>query len=212
MNMIVWACGSVLGILMCALACNEVSEQPPVVVVQPFSDFPTKKAEQVFHEVRKVCPKSILLPAIPLPLHAYYAPAKRYRADTLIRMLSASTQGDTVTLGLTQKDISVTKGPHRDWGVFGLGYRPGKACVVSTFRLRGKKSLEQLHKVVIHELGHTQGLAHCADSTCYMRDAMGGNPLDEEVGFCRVCRKHLREKGWRLQRLFRDQRTSSIFF
>lgn len=78
----------------------------------------------------------------------------------------------------------------------GLGYCPGNACVVSTFRLARNNTATQFYKVAIHELGHTQGLPHCKNKTCYMRDAEGGNPLDEETGFCAPCTTILRNKGW----------------
>jgi archaemetzincin len=82
-----------------------------------------------------------------------------------------------------------------DYGVMGLGFMPGKACVASNFRLRNKKNF---FKVVIHELGHTTGLPHCPDKTCYMRDAEGGDHTSLENGFCGKCKKQLVEGGWKL--------------
>jgi archaemetzincin len=80
----------------------------------------------------------------------------------------------------------------------GLGFCPGNVCVASTFRLSKKNLKEQFYKVAIHELGHTQGLPHCEDKSCFMRDAEGGNPLNEEHGFCEVCKLFLKSKGWEL--------------
>lgn len=40
----------------------------------------------------------------------------------------------------------------------GLGYRPSKACVVSSFRLQARNRREQFLKVLLHEIGHTYGL------------------------------------------------------
>lgn len=80
----------------------------------------------------------------------------------------------------------------------GLGYRPGNACVASSFRLTKKNKTQQFHKVALHELGHTQGLPHCPDKSCLMRDAEGGNPLDEEKAFCASCRQYLKSKNWKL--------------
>jgi archaemetzincin len=34
--------------------------------------------------------------------------------------------------------------------------------------------------------------------TCFMRDAEGGNPLNEEKEFCSTCKSFLVKKGWRL--------------
>ena len=85
-----------------------------------------------------------------------------------------------------------------DFGVMGLGYRPGNACVASTFRLNAENKSEQFYKVAIHELGHTQGLKHCPDKTCFMRDAEGKNPTNEEKDFCQNCKKVLRSKHWKI--------------
>jgi archaemetzincin len=43
-------------------------------------------------------------------------------------------------LGITDKDISSTKGVHADWGVMGLGFCPGSACVISSFRVKNKRT------------------------------------------------------------------------
>ncbi|MGB3008377.1 MAG: matrixin family metalloprotease, partial [Chitinophagaceae bacterium] len=100
-----------------------------------------------------------------------------------------------VYVGITMNDISTTKGDVFDYGVMGLGFMPGHACVASNFRLREKKNF---FKVAIHELGHTTGLPHCPDKTCYMRDAEGGDHTNLEKGFCPDCKKHLVNCGWNL--------------
>jgi archaemetzincin len=81
----------------------------------------------------------------------------------------------------------------------GLGYCPGKSCVASTFRLHGNNRFEKLVKVALHELGHTEGLNHCPEKTCLLRDAEGKDHLNEEKGFCASCKKYLIKKGWELK-------------
>lgn len=102
-----------------------------------------------------------------------------------------------MTIGLTSKDISAARGKIRDFGIMGLGYRPGKACVASKYRLSRENTDEQFYKVAIHELGHTQGLPHCPEKMCFMRDAEGKNPTDEETDFCRKCKTFLINKNWK---------------
>ena len=135
--------------------------------------------------------KPILLPSL-----AFYPKRNRYRADSLIHFLDRMTLDGQITIGLTSKDISTTKGDIPDWGVMGLGFCPGKACVVSAFRLSKGQMHEQLFKVALHELGHTEGLPHCPVRTCFMRDAEGRNPINEEKEFCPKCKAMLILKGW----------------
>jgi len=78
----------------------------------------------------------------------------------------------------------------------GLGDQPGNACVLSTYRLSKTNLLSQLNKLALHELGHTQGLPHCDNQKCFMRDAEAGNHFDEETDFCDSCKSFLKRKGW----------------
>ena len=183
-------------VFLSALFSCHASHSNRVVIVQPLGDFPHAQSMVLYSQVLLSNPTAILRPAIPLPAFAFYAQRNRYKADTIIRFLDQFGNADTVIIGITDKDISTVKGSIPDWGVMGLGNCPGNACVVSTFRLGNVH--DQLYKVALHELGHTQGLPHCPNRTCYMRDAAGGNHLDEETGFCHSCATFLKKKGWRL--------------
>ncbi|MBB4806107.1 archaemetzincin [Chryseobacterium defluvii] len=167
------------------------------ILVQPFKDIKPESVNFVTTEIRKVYPNVKVLEAEDLPENAYYKERNRYRADSIIKVLNSKTKEGYVTIGLTSKDISVTKGKVKDFGVMGLGYRPGRACVASAFRLNKENSDEQLFKVAIHELGHTQGLKHCPEKICFMRDAEGRNPTNEEVDFCTQCKTFLISKNWK---------------
>jgi archaemetzincin len=176
---------------------NKVSKtNPPVVIVLPYTDLDTAIINTCFVDLQKQLPNIFLYKAIPLPSTAFYKPRNRYRADSLIHFESRLMGKDTVVIGMTSKDISTTKNDIKDWGVMGLGFCPGNACVVSSFRLSAKNKTAQFYKVAIHELGHTQGLPHCPTASCFMRDAEGGNPLNEETSFCVSCKKFLQNKGW----------------
>ena len=170
-----------------------------IINIQPFTDISKEDVQYVFNELEKVYPHIELNKPIELPTPAYYPPRNRYRADSLINYLSRITPAGHVTIGLTAKDISTTKGTIADWGVMGLGFCPGNACIASTFRLSKEQKLMQLFKVAIHELGHTQGLPHCSVISCFMRDAEGRNPTNEEVEFCKNCKAFLVSKGWQFK-------------
>lgn len=167
------------------------------ILVQPFRDIKPEKVEAVAEGIKKVYPNVKVLEAIDFPENAYYKERNRYRADSIIKFLSNKTKEDFITIGLTSKDISVTKGKVKDFGVMGLGYRPGKACVASSFRLNKENLDEQFYKIAIHELGHTQGLSHCPGKMCFMRSAEGKNPTNEETDFCKKCKTFLISKNWK---------------
>ena len=168
------------------------------ILIQPFEDVKPKQLAEISENIRKIYPKIKILEPIDFPKNTFYQPRNRYRADSIIKYLRTKTPNNCVTLALTNKDISVTKGKVADFGVMGLGYRPGNACVASSFRLNPKNKNEQFYKIAIHELGHTQGLKHCPDKTCFMRDAEGKNPTNEEKDFCQNCKKVLRSKHWKI--------------
>ena len=167
-----------------------------IIDIQPFSDISATEKEYILTELKKIYPHIELKTAINLPKMAYYSPRNRYRADSLINFLDKHTLDGHITIGITTKDISTTKDDIADWGVMGLGFCPGKACIASSFRLSKDQKLMQLFKVAIHELGHTQGLPHCPVKYCFMRDAEGKNSTNEEKEFCPACKAVLISKGW----------------
>jgi len=166
------------------------------IVVQPFDDVPANYLQHVEQEIKKHYPKVVTRAPISLPQAAYYRPNNRYKADSIIDFLRARTPDNFVTMGLTTKDISTSKGAYSDWGIMGLGYCPGKSCVASTFRLHGDNKMEKLVKVALHELGHTQGLEHCPQEGCLMRDAKGKDHLNQLNGFCSSCKNVMEKEGW----------------
>lgn len=168
------------------------------IIIQPFQGISEEQINHLNKELKKVFPKVKINPVISLPKHAFYKSRNRYRADTLINFLKTKTPSGFVTIGLTNKDISHTKGNIQDYGIMGLGYRPGSSCIISNYRLDKINLNEQLFKLAVHELGHTQGLPHCPIKTCYMRDAEGKNHKNEETSFCSKCKQYLKSHGWKL--------------
>jgi archaemetzincin len=167
------------------------------ITIQPFDDIPDSLLNYIQNELKKVYDHVEVKKSIPLPPSAFYSKRHRYRADSLINFLGTITPENHVTIGLTTKDISHTKGTIEDYGIMGLGFQPGPACVVSTFRLSKQNLSDQYFKLAIHELGHTQGLPHCPETTCYMRDAEGKNTTNEETGFCGKCKAVLVSRQWK---------------
>ncbi|MFN8259491.1 MAG: matrixin family metalloprotease [Chitinophagales bacterium] len=184
-----------------APGCQNIRDSRPVIIaIQPldFTDIGQlnwlKSNIEAFYHF-----KVILLPDQKLPQEAYYPPRHRYKADILIRLLKQQ-KPDSINyiIGITGKDISTKKGAYPDFGIMGLGYCPGKSCVVSTFRLKtpDKKLLyERLAKVALHELGHNLGLPHCKENKdCLMHAAEASiKQVDaEKLDVCKKCKKKIR--------------------
>lgn len=201
-GVIIW---SILSIFACTHKKSEINhlskseENKVTIIIQPFDEFSKNETNTIASELKKVYSKIIINKNIPFPSNSINPTGKRYLADSLIKFLSKQAPKNTLIIGLTNKDISTQKGEIKDWGVFGLGYCPGKSCVASNYRLKGKNRNDKLFKVAIHELGHTQGLPHCPEKTCLMRDAKGKDVLDEEKEFCNKCKQVLINANWALK-------------
>ena len=160
---------------------------PKVIRIVPFGNMPKEHFDAIKKALEKeYSVKVVLNKAVQLPEHCFInEKSPRYRADKLIFFLKNEYKTKEYKAGYTTVDISTTKkdafgktlkpiSRYGDWGVFGLGYKPGKACVVSTFRMKnkGEKILkERLAKVFVHEIGHNMGLPHCVNTQCVMTDA-----------------------------------------
>lgn len=177
-------------------ASSSASDPASIVIVPLGNSISDRTVSETFTQVKKFVTNASCTSRVQLPASAYYKPRNRYRADSLIHWMHRLAKKDQILVGVTDKDISATVHGVSDWGVMGLGFRPGNACVSSTFRLKGKK--DQFWKVVIHELGHTVGLLHCKTQTCLMRDAEGRGLTGKEVGFCNTCALRLRKLGWKI--------------
>jgi archaemetzincin len=174
-------------------------QKKPMVLLQPLQFHDANTLRFLADSIEKFYPvEMIIAHSKEFPAHAYYKPRNRYRADSTIKwLLQVKPDSVRTIVGITNEDVSVDKGPHLDYGVMGLGYKPGKACVVSTFRIRktarsNNHLRQRLFKLVVHEMGHNFGLDHCPDETCIMADAEGQMKLDQEKDFCMSCKQRVR--------------------
>ncbi|MGE9311828.1 hypothetical protein ACLOAU_09285 [Niabella sp. CJ426] len=190
--------------VLLSVACSEkkknVMPVATTIVVQPFSGISQKQVDAIAKRLKLHFHAVKVSATIDLPKLAFSAPRQRYRADSLLNFLLVKhPDKNVIVLGVTDKDISIGKNDIPDWGVMGLSYWPGRSCIVSTFRLSKMQADEPLYKLAVHELGHASGLPHCPVKSCYMRNAEGRNPLNEETGFCEKCRKYLVGRNWLIQ-------------
>lgn len=188
-----------LPMLLLFMGCKTKLTNSPAATntlfVLPLNGMPAKISNNITNDLKKHFPDVRLLPQEPIPANAYYALRNRYRADSIIQWLQQRARSGEKYIALTTADISTGKNNVKDWGVMGLAYRPGQACVASSYRLKDKNNF---YKVVIHELAHTSGLPHCPDRNCYLRDAKGGDHTSNERSFCKDCTARLTRLGWKL--------------
>jgi len=143
--------------------------------------------------------KCVIDKRLPLTDDILAASGKRYEASKIIVKFNSNNN----ILLLTNVDIAHfnKKRNNPEYGIIGLGFRPGKTCVVSTFRIKKgvseKKMMERLEKVSIHEVGHNLGLDHCTnDKKCLMNDVNGTvTQIDfEKIWLCDKCNLQIGRK------------------
>jgi archaemetzincin len=201
-----------LCLLLCAWSCKDnriqnisskkYEELVPIYLL-PYQGFDSNLVDGVQTAIGKhffQSPK--ILQPVALPATAWQPERVRYQADSLLKFqLKLSAQYKGIIVGLTDNDIATSKGNIKSWGVFGLGYCPGNACVIATKRMlqpgTNKALLNQrLQKVVLHELGHNWGLPHCTNALpCLMKDAKAKlSVVDAQpIAFCDTCKNLLKK-------------------
>lgn len=185
---------------------NKAEPVPKIIGIQPFGDFDIQLADTVCKQIASAYGmKTKVFPSIPLPENAFTSlRSPRYRADSLIRHLRTIKPKEiTILMGLTNQDISITKrdttgnikepkSKYIDFGIFGLGFQPGSASVVSIYRYQtGNKAIfyDRFFKICKHEIGHNLGLPHCPNRTCVMQDAAESIVTIDHAGpfLCESC-------------------------
>lgn len=175
----------------------KLAKTPTAIRILPLGKTVPGQADCVERQLKEFFSDVDVLPARPMPKHARSKFRPRWRADTLLAWIKQQVPAGEVWIAVTMEDISHKKGSNPDYGIMGLGYRPGKACIVSDARLRINRE-KGFPKIVLHELGHTAGLDHCLDKSCTMQDAEGKNVTPKMQGFCKSCLSGLQAKGWKL--------------
>ena len=130
-----------------------------------------------------------------VPQEAFNKMRQQYRSDTILNTIRCLAENDHFfrMLGVTDVDLFI---PRLNF-VFGQAECPGKAALISLFRLRpefyGRPSNVQVTidrgtKEAAHEIGHTLGLKHCENPFCVMYFSSSIFETDRKQSlFCNKC-------------------------
>ena len=119
---------------------------------------------------------SVIKKVLPVPELAFDKKRNQYNSSVIlneVRVFASKSERFHRVLGVVDVDIFV---PELNY-VFGEAYAPGRAALVSLWRLKpqfyGENAVSDVFvlrvlKESVHELGHTLGLQHCHRSLCVM--------------------------------------------
>jgi archaemetzincin len=149
--------------------------------------------------------KSASIPEpIPIPVDAFDKTRGQCRSDIVLLAVHNYAENSKAldrVLGVVDVDVFL---PRLNF-VFGEAENPGKAALISLWRLRpefyGRPSnievfVERSSKEAIHELGHTFGLDHCHNPFCVMFFSNSIFETDRKKSlFCSSCYSRIEENA-----------------
>ena len=124
---------------------------------------------------------------------AFDSSRNQYHSTLILEKLAETASWPTIKiLAITNVDLFIPILTH----VYGEAQLGGKACIVSTYRLKEDFSSVNIQdfkarivKESIHELGHTFNLRHCPEKTCIMHYCRSLQDVDRKSDqLCRYCK------------------------
>jgi len=155
--------------------------------------------DKIQENLNMIFPKTtcaLISETMPIPSEAFNNARQQYRSNIILSRVHSYAEKDKAldrVLGTVNVDIFV---PELNF-VFGEAECPGKAALISLWRLRpefyGKAPnkelfLERITKEAVHELGHSLGLRHCSNPFCVMYFSNSIFETDRKQSlFCNKC-------------------------
>jgi len=139
---------------------------------------------------------------------AFDRPRSQFLSTAILDKLAKASPPEAIkVLAIVEVDLFIPILTH----VYGEAQLGGKACIVSTYRLKDVLSAPVSHstfeersiKEALHELGHTFNLRHCKDRSCIMHYCHTVRDVDrKENQLCRYCRILLEDELKRIEKRF----------
>jgi archaemetzincin len=173
------------------------------IIITPIGSQDPSLIQQVGIEIKEKF-KS-LTESLPLlnNINFAYDPVREQYYSTIIleRLAGVAPDNAIKIIAIVNEDLFIPILTH----VYGEAQLGGKACIVSSYRLRDTSSnisdvfSTRLVKEAIHELGHTFNLRHCPDVSCVMHYCRSLKDVDGKTEqFCRYCNIMLRDEMERI--------------
>ncbi|MFC1885598.1 archaemetzincin family Zn-dependent metalloprotease [Thermodesulfobacteriota bacterium] len=164
-------------------------------VISPATDCESELFAPIVKSIKQVFRHDSLVTPLIRDVGFALDPNRGQYHSTLIleKLAEMAPEGAVKVIALTRVDLFIPILTH----VYGEAQLGGKACIVSTFRLKENLSpltaqqtyIGRVVKEVIHELGHTFNLRHCPDSQCIMHYCRSIKDVDQKSDqLCRYCR------------------------
>jgi len=177
------------------------------IVISPIGNFGPEITEPVKKEINRI----FGFPALIVPLledvdFAFDSGRNQHLSTSILRHLEKSAPPFAMkVIAITKVDLFIPILTH----VYGEAQLGGKACVVSSYRLKDHISVahpevifkQRVVKEAVHELGHTFNLRHCKEHVCIMHYCRTELDVDRKSDqLCRYCKILLEDEIKRLRK------------
>jgi archaemetzincin len=164
------------------------------IVISVIGDFKPGQFESVEHRISRVfrCPTKEM-PLLQDLDFAFEQGRNQHHSTLILEELANRVPASAIkVLAITGVDLFIPVMTY----VYGEAQLNGKACIISTYRLKEGLPLMDIQdaflvrvfKEAIHELGHTFNLLHCPDHTCIMHYCRSEDDVDRKSEeLCRYC-------------------------